>query len=207
MDEVMGWEACLALEFLTAVESEGLFGEGRVDYAGALEEMDAAQLLAVVREASRLLEQLMAAGDLPPETPDGNLTIQDLFITSHFRIFIGQVSASRELLLRPMCKAVFLLFLSHPEGISFRNLPAYRNELARLYGRVSRQDDPEKIRRSIDRIIDLKTNEMNVNISRIADGLSLHVDDRILSKYVVSGRAGRTKTIPLQRTHVHWLQD
>ena len=41
-----------------------------------------------------------------------------------------------EITMEPLIKAVFLLFLKHPEGIMFKELPEYRRELAEIYGRI-----------------------------------------------------------------------
>ena len=40
-----------------------------------------------------------------------------------------------EIKMEPLVKAVYLLFLKHPEGIVFKCLPDYRKELAELYKR------------------------------------------------------------------------
>jgi hypothetical protein len=39
-----------------------------------------------------------------------------------------------EIKMEPLTKAVYLLFLNHPEGILFKHLPDYRQELANIYG-------------------------------------------------------------------------
>ena len=50
-----------------------------------------------------------------------------LFISKNYKIFLGD--ERKEVHMEPLVKAVYLLFLKHPEGIVFKNLPAYRQEL------------------------------------------------------------------------------
>ena len=51
--------------------------------------------------------------------------------------------------LQPVHKAVYLLFLNHPEGIEFKRLAEYRDELRRWYRMTARLMDNEKIEESI----------------------------------------------------------
>ena len=41
-----------------------------------------------------------------------------------------------EIKMEPIVKAVYLLFLKHPEGIAFKCLPDYRQELAEIYTKL-----------------------------------------------------------------------
>ena len=51
-----------------------------------------------------------------------------LLITKDYR-FILIDDNKKEIILNPVHKAVYLLFLNHPEGIEFKNLIDYREEL------------------------------------------------------------------------------
>ena len=50
-----------------------------------------------------------------------------LTVSKNYRIFLGKKRT--EVCMEPLVKAVYLLFLNHPEGIVFKNLPDYRREL------------------------------------------------------------------------------
>ena len=121
-------------------------------------------------------------------------------ITSTLRIYIG----SEELKIRPMAKAILLLFLRHPEGILLKRISDYRAELTADYRRVMRSLEPEDAERRVLRVLDVFSNELNVNIARVNAALSELVSAPQEELYKVNGRAGRLKYIPLDRTLVIW---
>ena len=55
-----------------------------------------------------------------------------LIITEEFKIMLSGDNPI-EVEMEPLVKAVYLLFLSHPEGIVLKYLPDYRKELTALY--------------------------------------------------------------------------
>ena len=60
-----------------------------------------------------------------------------LLITKDYR-FILLDEQNKEVDLTPVHKAVYLLFLNHPEGIEFKKLRDYRDELLRYYMATAR---------------------------------------------------------------------
>ncbi len=102
------------------------------------EQQKSAEELAL--EVKRLTEQLMAEGrkdlllkaisvplleELRIEAAKGKLS--KLLITEDYRFVL--VDYNQEVELQPVHKAVYLLFLAHPEGIEFKKLSEYREEL------------------------------------------------------------------------------
>ena len=79
-----------------------------------------------------LLEQLRI------EAARGKLS--RLLITKDFR-FVLQDYDQREIVMQPVHKAVYLLFLAHPEGIEFKNLSDYRDELRKYYWQLELMDE------------------------------------------------------------------
>ena len=55
-----------------------------------------------------------------------------LKITSDYKIFLMDYEM-KEVELSPLPKALYFLFLNHPKGISFKELPDYRAELMNIY--------------------------------------------------------------------------
>ena len=91
-------------------------------------------------ELKRLIEQLQAEGrndlllkaigvplleELRIEAAKGRLS--RLVITEDYRFILEDYQ--KEVELQPVHKAVYLLFLAHPEGIEFKRLADYREEL------------------------------------------------------------------------------
>ena len=69
--------------------------------------------------AEHLLEQLIHLDD----------RLSRLVVTSDYRILLPDYN-DMEIKMEPLVKAVYLLFLRHPEGIMFKSLPDYREELS-----------------------------------------------------------------------------
>lgn len=176
-------DALLALFFLSYQGSQTL--EEAYGTYGDKEEGEARDLLSFVRQAR-----------------DGyNAPSPGVVrITSTLRIYIGP----QELKIRPMAKTVLLLFLRHPEGILLKHISDYRAEMKSLYSRCMRSPDPEDADRRIQRLLDIFSNELNVNISRVNAALDALVAPEKQQLYRVNGRAGKPKSIPLDRTLVIW---
>ena len=108
-----------------------------------------------------------------------------LLITSDYR-FVLQDYNSREIELQPVHKAVYLLFLAHPEGIEFKKLAAYREELTRYYLATARTMDKEKIIESVAHLVDPLDNAINEKCSRIKRAFSEILDVYTASYYIIS---------------------
>ena len=81
------------------------------------------------QEVKRLVSQLQAEGrtdlllqELRIEAAKGRLS--RLVITKDYRFILEDYQ--KEVELQPVHKAVYLLFLAHPEGIEFKRLVDYR---------------------------------------------------------------------------------
>ena len=66
-----------------------------------------------------------------------------LVITKDYRFILEDYQ--KEVELQPVHKAVYLLFLAHPEGIEFKRLADYREELLRYYMATGKMMDKEKV--------------------------------------------------------------
>ena len=69
-------------------------------------------------------------------------------------------------------KALYTLFLLHPEGIRMKDIGDYKEEYKRLYFRFSNRSNTDKMRESIERLFDLMTpNALNVKKSQCSKEL------------------------------------
>lgn len=133
-----------------------------------------------------------------------------LTITADYRLILNDYD-NREVTMTPLVKAVFLLFLRHPEGILFKELVDYRDELAMLYDCVkSKKPIPAKIHvlhqheQSIVALTDPLDNSINEKCTRIKEAFLLQVHDYIASHYYVVGKRGEPKRIILEPDNVVW---
>ncbi len=106
----------------------------------------------------------------------------------------------KEVVMTPLPKTFYLFLLRHPEGILFRDLARHRQELIDLYGRVGNRLDRSTIERSIDDLVNPRSNSVNEKCSRIKEGFLQQVDDRIARHYYVTGDRHLPKRILLDPT-------
>ena len=181
---MIGWEAQI---WLRHCREGGILEDPAVDYlAEKVDEMDAAALL----EAMGLIRKRLAEIEVLEGTDEGE------------RIRVTRFDT--EIRLRPLVKTVFLLFLRHPEGIRFGDLPAYRNELLDLYMGITRRPSGPELEASINRLIDPRDNSIHEKAANLAAALSKYFPPEKLHAYTLTGKAGAPKRIRLDRTWVEW---
>lgn len=110
----------------------------------------------------------------------------------------------KEVKMEPIVKAVYLLFLNHPEGIAFKFLPDYRKELTDLYQKIKPLGLTERAIRSIEDVTNPLLNSINEKCSRIRAAFLSEVDSSLLEQYIISGKSGEVKKIALSRDLVAW---
>ena len=149
------------------------------------------------QELKRLVSQLQAEGrtdlllhaigvslleELRIEAAKGNLS--RLVITKDYRFILEDYR--KEVELQPVHKAVYLLFLAHPEGIEFKRLADYREELTRYYMATAKMMDKEKIIESVDHLVNPLDNAINEKCSRIKKVFLSMMDEYSASYYIIS---------------------
>ncbi len=112
-----------------------------------------------------------------------------------------------EIRMEPLPKAVFFLFLRHPEGILFKHLPDYREELARIYADVRRRSSltpltEERLQASVEAVTNPLSNSINEKCARIREAFVREFSDNLAEYYYVTGMRGCAKTIKLSRSMV-----
>ena len=179
------------------------------------------------QEVKRLVSQLQVEGrtdlllhaigvplleELRIEAAKGRLS--RLVITKDYRFILEDYQ--KEVELQPVHKAVYLLFLSHPEGIEFKRLADYRAELLRYYMATGKMLDKEKVIESVDHLVNPLDNAINEKCSRIKKVFLSMMDEYSASYYFISSHTQkhflgssriwyeRLKVITLPRELVIW---
>ena len=106
--------------------------------------------------------------------------------------------------MEPIVKAVYLLFLNHPEGILFKHLPDYREELAQIYNKVKPLGLTDRAVRSIEDVTNPLLNSINEKCARIRGAFVGQFDDHMARHYYIDGLRGEAKKISLPRDLVIW---
>ena len=123
-----------------------------------------------------------------------------LQITSDYRILLPDYDI--EIKMPPLYKALYLLYLEHEEGIMFKCLIDYRDELLRIYNSITHFDDSERIERSIDMLVNPMCNSVNEKCSRIREAFVSCLNDDIAKNYYITGGRCEPKRITLDRSLV-----
>lgn len=150
------------------------------------------------QELKRLVSQLQAEGrndlllkaigvplleELRIEAAKGKLS--RLVITKDYRFILVDYN-NKEVELQPVHKAVYMLFLAHPEGIEFKKLADYREELTRYYMATAKLMDKEKILEGVDHLVNPLDNAINEKCSRIKKVFLNMMDEYTASYYIIS---------------------
>ena len=112
-----------------------------------------------------------------------------LVITKDYRFLLTDYD--REVELQPVHKAVYLLFLAHPEGIEFKRLSEYREELTHYYMATAKLMDKEKIIEGVDHLVNPLDNAINEKCSRIKKVFLDMMDEYTASYYIISSHTQR----------------
>ncbi len=211
-----GIEAQLAWGLLIPWDEGVLGAPAAQDYAGVIEGMEAAELLKLITLArQRLAAMGEAAGSAAGAdngqaratragtVPSGAAPATELYIDRKYRIRLGSAQGS-EIPFRPLVRALFILFLKHPEGILLKERERFQEELAEIYAVVAPNVSSEDRKRRVSRLTDLRENAFSENLSVLNATL-----DRILpapqaEDCKVQGYNGHPRRIPLSPLLVHW---
>ena len=131
--------------------------------------------------------------------------LSPLVITEDLRIFLPQYN-NIEIELSAQRKALFFLFLNHPEGIVLQRLDEYHNELLNYYKQTNNGVLTPKMEDSIKKLEEYGNNQLNVLITRIREAFCLKFDERLARNYFISGERGEPYRIPLDRDLLEWKE-
>ncbi len=110
----------------------------------------------------------------------------------------------REVKMDTLTKAVFFLYLRHPEGIRYKELSDYQQELEGIYSSITGREDLDSIRKSVADLCDPLNNSINEKVSKVKKAFRDAVDDRVARFYYIDGKKGTAKRIALDRDYVIW---
>lgn len=130
-------------------------------------------------------------------------TLSRILVTADWHIILPDFD-NMEIEMRPLVKAVYLLFLCHPKGIRFKDLPDHRGELMRIYQMVRGGELTDKARQSIVDVTDPTKNSINEKCARIREAFLLKMEEPLADYYIVDGYRAKPKTIAMADKYVDW---
>ena len=131
--------------------------------------------------------------------------VSSLYITKDYRIILPDYD-NMEITIPDLPKAVFLLFLKHPEGIRFKELPEYYEELLQIYLNLNPMGSRQRQENSIKSVTDPLGNSINEKCARVREAFISKFDDRLAKNYYITGERGEPKRIALDKNLIVWDQ-
>ncbi len=127
--------------------------------------------------------------------------LESITITKDYRILIGD---GNEIVLEPLMKCVYLLYLKHPEGIAFKSLTDFKQELTDIYVKLKPNGLTDKVQKSIEDLTDPLNNSINEKCARIRAAFISVLPEKMAQNYYISGKKGEARRIILNRYLVTW---
>ena len=128
--------------------------------------------------------------------------LSPIHITKDLRIILPLYD--KEIELPPVQKAVFLLFLKHPEGIYFKNLVSHHTELYQLYRKLAIRGSSINHAATVMDLVNPLSNSMNEKCSQIKKRIQAILDDSLAKHYYISGAKGELKRIDISPDMIVW---
>lgn len=178
-------------------EREGLPADNRFDY----------DVYLIGKEIRERIEQLRSKGlstlAIRKLIGDESDKPGKLLINKQNKLILTDFG-NKEIKLEPLHKAVFFLFLRHPEGIYFKDLCDYREELGTIYREITGREDLSGIQDSIDKLTNPLNNSINEKCARIKNAFVSEFREEVAQWYFIDGERGEKKSIKLPRELVTW---
>jgi hypothetical protein len=133
-----------------------------------------------------------------------NVPLSKLVIDSKQRIFLPDFG-NIEIKLRPLEKALYRLYLDHPEGIGLSFLCDYREELNNIYKKISSIGDLEEMKARIDDIVNVTKSSAVEKISKIKAAFVKAIGEELAKHYYIHGGNGEVKKVNLDRALIDFL--
>lgn len=120
-----------------------------------------------------------------------------LFVSSDGHLFLTDKN-NLEIKMPSLCRALYILFLLHEEGICLSELSDYKDELLTIYQTTSTYTDNDLLIRSVENTVDFIGVTLNSNLSRIKKAVSSVLGDEA-ALYQIQGAKADKKKIHLDR--------
>lgn len=163
-------------------------------------------------ESRQLIQEIQERVDLLHQKGINDTILDNIFhnagklsrlvITKNYKIELPDYSMTIEL--SPLPLSVYILFLRHHEGIVFKELPDYREELSGIYQKLRGGKLSDKEHRSIINVTDPLNNSINEKCFRIREAFVSKFDERLAHRYYISGSKGKPKRITLPIDLIYW---
>ena len=177
--------------------------QGKLKVSKELEQFHCSILLDEVKEKVRKLKAYGVDDAEIVAAMNEEELFPQLVVTEDYKVVLAD-GADTEVKMEPLVKAVYLLFLSHPEGIVLKCLPDYRKELTQLYLLLRPYGMTDRVMQSIEDVTNPTLNSINEKCARIKKAFLNVMQADLAEHYYIKGTRGEPKRIDLPRDLVVW---
>jgi len=170
---------------------------------GCMDKLKGKLSIAEIQHALNIMESLRVKM-LFSQNVNQNITLSKLLIDDNNRIFLPDFG-NIEIKLRPLEKAIYILYLKHPEGIGLSFLCDHKEELYNIYANLSSIGDLQEMKARIDDIVNVTKNSGVEKISKIKAAFIKAIGEKLAKNYYIHGGNGELKKIDLDRNLVNHL--
>lgn len=125
-----------------------------------------------------------------------------LHITSDYRILLPDFD-NREVDMKPLPRALYILLLRHPEGVYLKELSDYREELLDIYTKTSNRTTAV-LSKSIDLLVNPLDNSANEKRTQANKSFRAVLSESIANLFSISGEKGELKRIDIPPQNIEW---
>lgn len=129
--------------------------------------------------------------DLVKQINDSRKTatpLMHLNISDNLRIFIPELD-NREMKMPALARALYVFYLRHEEGVEFKFLSEFTEELFSLYRLASNRLDDTRLRATVDSLVNPTENKINECVSRIKTAFLSVMDEYAARNYCLQMRS------------------
>lgn len=170
------------------------------------EEQSLIETAKVLRELRMTVQKLRLEGVslmAIHEFIDKQEPLSRMVITSDYRIFLPDYN-DMEIEMGALPKAIYFLYLRYPEGIIYKHMQDYYNELLNIYKQLRPNTDEARLNLTITKVVNPLGNALNENIARIRKAFVEKFDEHLANNYIITGERGSQYSIPLDRDLIIW---
>lgn len=207
------------IEYMCGVVSDihgWYFGLCKLDYPTFLDadeafDRETIKMLDEVKYKIALLRNKGVSDAILGELVKPEVKLSRIIIHKNYDITLPDYD-NMEIKMTPLVKAVFILFLKHPEGILFKELSDYREELAAIYGDIKwtakmqgkNEAGATIYSRHIVDVTNPLSNSINEKCTRIKEAFLLKFHESLAENYFITGKRGEPKRIRLPEELIVW---
>ena len=164
------------------------------------------EVQSMLYEVERLQRALRVKGVIPEVFDQITQSLNrelSLVVTSNARLIIPELNG-KELVMNPITRTLYLLILSHPEGIHPDAIVGHWNEMLRVYGGLTHFDDKTHIERVVETLCKEDKVSLYSTVSHLRQNLVSDLGPKIAGDYAIIRDKDKLYHITIDRSRVMW---